>query len=629
MALVITYLIIMVFPGVVLTFLLPKNRYSVPEKIMLLPLLGTAVSIVIPSILSMCGIRLTRDVILAIYLLILSATLIVIAMRLKSASPVKLSKFWQFDNQSVVRFLKSYWPLMVLVFLEMCGLGAKLLPGLQIYAPPLHDPATHAILAKRIVDTGYIRYFYSPGLHILTAFSTILSGSSIPKNIIYITNFFNAYVGVGIYFLIIKIFRRPWWAISAAAMVIFGFYPTLFYVTAGKNALIIALCLLPLGMLLSWDAFFGFLECKLAKVILPSLLFAAVVLAHYPSVYMFLTFILAALVRKYILLSGRPLKRLTVVIRSLAVACGAGFLVSIAWLASHYSYFLEDARNTVSQSAASTAHLSWHSIATDLYGTAAGILSFDKSPLFIFTAIGLLGWAYIVYVKEWRWFALWPLSFCLGLAAMPVFHSSSLMPIWETATISFFLLTTIGASLVASAIFDFVHGRNRVVLATLFLIGVVCLSIIQSVVIYRKFSADGRALSVVSKDDLKAMRWIDVNIPENAVILNNTTKVGMYIFGTDAGHWIPVYTKNRVAMPFSSQGSRYVLDCYNLLRSLEKNPSDQKARLRMNELGIKYIYIGAKNAYPHRKSLKASQLKRVGYERVYTGGGASIFAVTK
>lgn len=624
LAYLLTYLIVLVLPGFLIVNLLPRSRYNVFVKLLLLPLFGTSVSVVIVSVVSMAGVPLNKPVVITLYLIVALVALSPAVKVVRSYPKLVDDLRAVLNRPRIISSAKENLPLILLCALVLLGLAAKLLPELSVLAPPLHDPAAHALYAKSIIQSGHIEYFYSAGLHILVAVSTIIGGLSIPKSLLYLTNFFNAYIGVGVFFFIYKIFRRPWWAIFAAAMAIFGYYPTLFYTGAGKNALVVALAILPVAMLMA-DEIYARSDWPLQeKGVVLTVLLAGVVLTHYPSVYMYASFLAAILIVGHSFQPDAEKQSLKSTLVLLAQTHLPAVLIGAAWFASHYSYYLSFAREMSVQRAGSSLFLDGTMAISNARGMIAAIANSDKSPFLMLTTAGIVGWTIIAARSDERPFAVWPVLFFLGLMILAFTGAPWLDSVKETALLSAFMLVIIGASALSAALVEILAKKWPRVVKPAMAVLLLTAALGQSVMIYHRYVVVDSEYSLVTKDDVRAMNWIEANLPEQGIILNNTKKVGDWIFGTDAGHWIPVYTDNRVAMPFTEKNTKNVLVYYGLLEDLERDPADPVAKRKLVDIGIKYIYIGAKN--PYHAGLTVSALNKAGYERLYDGK-ASVFSI--
>lgn len=594
------------------------------------PVLGSAFSVLFGTLLSLIGLRITDSLVKTAYV----GLLIPVGVIFILAAEKTITKRGVFSGNLSIRsfqeFIYKNWHYCVLAFLVVLGIIAKVTPGLGVLAPPLHDPAAHAMWAKSILDTGYIAYFYSSGLHLLTVFSSILSGVGIPKHIIYITNFFNAYVGVGFFLFIVKVFRDKFWAVFAAAMFTFGYYPTLFYTTAGKNTLVVALAMLPVAMLFSWFAIMSKdKESLYDQAILPSVMFACLFLVHYPSAYIYLSFVAAVAICA--LFSGsnaRPrFHSQLLIMRRILTSHLMGAVVIVAWTVHVYSYYIAESRFSFDTGGGTSTFLTLPT--TVWFGRVlaniwSGILLFDKSPyhlLLLMFAVGL-SWLSISRKKA-RFIVLWFVIYLAGILAIFTFRLGIVASIGETALLSFFVFIIFGASALCPLVITIFTARAQKVIKALVVSVVMILAIFMAIKIYSEYTDTQRAVTVVTNADIAAMQWIQKNIPRKDIIMNRAVMNNGFLYGTDAGYWIPVFTDRKVEFSFLAQKDKDAFRTYDTYIKLVKNPGSKLLICDLESRGIKYIYFGARS--PYGNALGWGMLPAESYEQVYNAAGVRIY----
>lgn len=182
--------------------------------------------------------------------------------------PITFSKkFFSFDK----------WAYF-LIFLSLLSVLARVFSVRNYLAPILHDPLAHAEWAQRIYLTGQIDYFYSPGLHVLASLGRMLDSLPVSKYILILTNLFNALSFVPVFLFVKNHFKKDWFAILAALFWVLGAYPTTYFWTAGKNALVLALPFLFLLFFIS-----SLYISRSKKLIITNFLTFILILIHYPT----------------------------------------------------------------------------------------------------------------------------------------------------------------------------------------------------------------------------------------------------------------------------------------------------------------------------------------------------------
>jgi len=144
---------------------------------------GSAILILIASLLSLAGVPLQR------WVLIIPAV-ILLCLILTSKSNFGLVN-WKFTVEEFILFGFAIISLISHVA-SMKG----------FIAPILHDPINHATWAKQIFNTGRIDYFYSPGLHILSAFGMMVDNVNVSTYILRLTNLFNGLMFIPAYYFL-------------------------------------------------------------------------------------------------------------------------------------------------------------------------------------------------------------------------------------------------------------------------------------------------------------------------------------------------------------------------------------------------------------------------------------------
>jgi hypothetical protein len=135
----------------------------------------------------------------------------------------------------------------------------------------------------------------------------------------------------------------------------------------------------------------------------------------------------------------------------------------------------------------------------------------------------------------------------------------------------------------------------------------------------------------VTPADVRAMQWINTNTPSDAGFAINTTFwLPNAPLGTDAGYWIPYFTRRRTntGVMLANMGDpervQQMLALSHLADDLDQNPA---LLTQLRDLGYEYVYIGAQGNY-NGGGLDADQLVQSGLaERVYTDGPVNILHI--
>jgi len=435
-------------------------------------------------------------------------------------------------------------------------LGSHVASIRGFWAPILHDPISHATWAKQIFDTGLINYFYSPGLHILSALGMLTDGVNVATYVLRLTNIFNALIFIPIYFFLLFHFKNKVVATIGATLFVIGSFPTALFLTSGKNALILGFSVMALTL-----AVFAIDLSRARRVILISVLLCTQILSHYPVAA--IGFLLLA---SFLLVEKRW---------DQFISLGFGSVFGIFWGIKVYPFLLNEVENNL------PGRIKPFSF------TLGGIVTFLKSMFFeskaflnapkdnfIFLA-GMVALFFTFFLsiknKKVRPFTL-ALVLCIFMAIVIntnriLFNSVYL--IYETQLITFSFFNYIGLGICLGLLLDAVFRKTRLNwMHNLFLILTLIVASAFSFKTYGYYRNGQTSLNMVSGNDISAFDWIEHNLDKNATILNNAavnSRTPAYVFGSDGGTWIPVFSENQIAMPFTdfqSKKTHLIYDFY-------------------------------------------------------------------
>lgn len=522
-----------------------------------------------------------------------------------------------FDKENInLKINKFDW---VALFIFVFAVGAKILSVRNFYVPGLHDPISHSYFAKQIMETGLIEYFYSPGIHILGAFSTMFNGFDVARQILFETNFFNAYAGIVAYVFIQRVFKKPIWALSTSLLLCLGYYPAMFFVNAGKNALVVALSfLLFIALLLFEDR----KRRDWKNILISALAFFAIFITHYPlaviaCILLFVVFIVD--IRKNWF-------------RNLLI--GIGILLGFLFMYKTYPYLIEQSKD----SAMLKGSAPLFTIPVDFFESVKGYAKYifgkltTTLPIFTIlltfgTELGLL----IGCIKAFKnrnilILVLWFLVSVFSVGILWVFGISSLWIITETFGISLFLFFYLFSGFAFDFVFDVVKEEfNIKVLMNVVLIAFIVITPFLAFKMYKTFYNRSEANNVVYESDIKAFNWIKENTSEDSKILINANGGNGLVFSTDAGGWIEIFTNRSISSPFyhySSQETGRNTELYYLIK---ENKNDCNAIKELVDRGYLYYYQGSRPVFDTWLGDKIDLLDTNRFEVMFSDGNSVIY----
>lgn len=520
--------------------------------------------------------------------------------------------------------LSDYDYLALLLF--FFALVGKVFPLRNYYAASLHDPISHSMMARNIVDTGLIEYFYSPGLHIMVAFGELMGGFNVAKQVMLITAFYSAFSGTTIYVFLKKFFKDKVWALFVAMLFSVGYYPSMLTYGAGKNALIMALPVLFFAMF----AIVQYVHKKDRRTLLIVIFsLATLFLVHYPTAVLGCLFLGVVFIVYFKDFKWKGF---------LAIL---GVLLGLGWAARSYQYqlLLADSLfdpNRISVSYENNVSTVWDSILYYLKSLwtqiNVSLKDWNRYPTFL-SFLALLVIAIESYVKKKKktlTILFWVFCTFLFFVLLSILHIPELTILFESHLLSLTIFIYILCGYIISKIFkfstDYFLDKKKwgYILIGMFLTTITILSYMS----YRKFKEFMINANYVYEEDVKVFDWIDENLDEDDGILINAYDLYQIVFSSDAGGYIEIFTGNPISMPFYEYDRKDTHENYQLYLDLKSNPENCEYREASIESGYKYYYQGSMPFPNHIELLfdKDVEVENIeGFELLVREGDAMLF----
>lgn len=516
--------------------------------------------------------------------------------------PVNLSKL----------FIKpDKWEVLLLVF-AVASVLSHVLSITAFETPMLHDPMTHASRAKEIFNTGLINYFYSPGLHILSALGMMTDGVNVASYILVITNLFNALGFIPVYLFILNTFKNQWFAILSGVIFLIAPFPSDFFWRSGKNALVIAI---PFMFFLLYVA--SLMIDRRLKLVIVNVLAFTLVLVHYPTAAVGLIGVF------FVLLVTDGIKGISNMI--------IGGLLGGVWGLQKMKYEVATMQGDV-VSVTSAPDISFESLGNffkDIYPHITSQYQFPLNDLFFI--VGLIGLFLmtLMIIKDRKYFSV--TGFVLGyLLLMFIIKSTILITflyvVYESQLVTFFIFIYIGvAFVIGKGLFTWLSDQKQILNAVVIFF-VLSIVIVRQAEIFQVYRSEQSAKNMVSENDLRAFEWISENVDQNDIILNNAQKNSkqIFVFASDGGAWIPVYTDHKIAMPFTEFTAKNTHENYEVyLRIREGTYTCSDIDFFLNK-GIKYYYKDSQPVYGPQFDVSEDE---VGFELKKSFDSATIYEI--
>ena len=620
------YLVLgIIFPGI---FLIKKSSFA--QWVAVAPLLflfNLSVIVLLFVALSILGVNISPTT-LSISAAVLSIGSYFAGKRFAFAPPQV--------PKSHLKFLLAIYGMFSVAVLS------RLVSVANLDVPILHDTVSHAYWAKGIVEKGTIDYYYSPALHILTAFTAFFSDMDTPKLVHLITNFFNAaavlFWGIFIYLAT----KKPGLAVTSAAITFFASTPLFAYTSAGKNAQVLAIALIPYVV---YATTMLMARRKHAPVLFVSAL-TFLGLTHYPTFGLVLAGVCLAIGIKLVMLAVtnrnyNPLKYLNIILPVVAavLVIGIWFYFQRGDYSSDTADVLPRAKekfitgeNRViyALSAVTTNLISgWGSSDVEILR----VMSTFRMPLLI------VGFLYILFLERFKQNKLEDYKILIGSIVVAVIGISFFIPllaigslhiVMSTGYILVYQLATLVGSYVVWAIgkkLNIDSWRLAILCAILIVLG-----LFSSFYQAQQFQKVSRQANVVDSNDMDAFNWINENVGNEEGFISNSVKNkerDRIIFASDGAVWIPVFTGNEISTPFHSTKFSDTLTHanYDLYTNIENGTDVKESVQKLNDNGFEYYYYDKKGWL--RAPLDVEKFKNgADVKTVYENDGVIIYQIT-
>lgn len=590
------YLYIQVIGSISGYYILKDTEHLSVISILLLGFLwGTAILVFVAALASMLTIRI-QPWLMGIPTIILIFFLF--------HTPIEVSK---------VRFKVAPAEAM-LVFFTFLALASRVLSIKGFTAPMLHDPISHATWANDIVQTGIINTYYSPGLHIVSAFGNMVDGISTATYVLRLTNLFNALFIIPVFYYLEAWLKNKWISVVGTFIFFVSLFPARFFWTGGKNALVMNL---PFFFLILF-VYIALRKLNNRRIVIVNLLLFVTIINHYPSAAITLVALLS-----YVLSDG-----LRKNINALVIGSGLGVL----WGISKLRLLITNSNTSVANiniAPSLTIQNFTDFIASSLHHIREVQFNFPQGDLLVTIGLVFLLAIMLLSIKKRDYlpFIIFVmLSIVMGsiiFFIQPI--RNYLYIIYETQVLTFFLTINLTLSIVAGLFLTLLTSKNHKDTHLFIGIGLlVLIAIFTSKVVYSEYRERQSSLNMVSWNDVGMFEWIDENVDQEEIVLNNAAQNEnrFIVFTSDGASWIPAFTNNEIAMPFDEFDSNETLEIYQVyLRLLSQKYTCQDIDYLLGK-NISYYYLDSNGVFgpqfePGKIDSNFHLLKEIGGVELY------------
>jgi hypothetical protein len=552
--------------------------------------------------------------------------------------------------------LRTWLPDLALVVIVFLIFFTRLWAIRSLDAPLWADSVQHTAIAQLLKNNGGLFQSWMPitpysSLTVQFGFSSFsvlfswLLQLDIPKAVLIVAQLINGLAVITLYPLAVKIARGSHWA-GVGAVMAAGLISSMpaYYINWGRFAQLAGQAVLPVALWLIWEALaMPLVKPSLRKItpltvktiFLSAIVLAGMMLSYYRMPFFYVTFVLSLVVVLGITVwCGDTKLWIKALIVLIIVAVIAAFLL-IPWaLRMLNSQLAAD----IEVGIFGDSPLERVKNEMDVWKNVFRLLP-EAGILMALSFVSLV-WSSIR--KNWNVTAvfLWVI-FLIAIIPSMLIHlpGANMMQTFAIEISLYIPLSLVVGWLVAEIA---LLSKKR-------LWQVFIEVVVFTVSLYGAFSQrkilHPDIYTYLTRPDLRAMTWIQGNIPTNAVffvegvIYNNTS-----VIGSDAGWWIPILTGRQNTMPpqyailnENSFEPGYTDRMINLVNSLQKTSLDTpQAFAMLCNNNVTHIYIGQQQGRSALKFLGSPQLfsssNLVGstyYDLIYHHDQVYIYAINK
>jgi len=494
------------------------------------------------------------------------------------------------------------------------------------------------MIAQLIADQGIVPNSYEPyvpvnnftyhfGFHAITAWFHWLTSYPIPRSVVLVGQIINAFVVPTTYLFTWRLFRSRSAGLIAALIVgLFSHMPALF-VNWGRYTQLSAQILLPVLMVLTIETFNLHIK-RVNAWLLVGIVAAGLFLVHI-RIYIFYVmfaglFFLGKLIRGW--RKSDQIKRLLMASITIGITM---FIIDAPWIWRLYNGFGTKVIEEVANGYQAQKHASY------LAFRFQDMFSNGMHPgWYLMAALGGI-WG-IIKKEPYVWLLLtWVMS--LFMAAN--LHVIGITPLFSNTIVIICLylpIATLASYFISQLIAQLRPQLTRYYPQTspgLQLVAIIMLVVIGSAGIKYITGLIAPQNSFVQSADLKAMQWIEYNVPQE----NSIFYIDMHfwtpelVHGLDGGYWIPLLTQRQTTVPAEVYGSdgtaTYIKFINERARALSlANHTPEQFWQAIIKYNITHVYIGSRRTNLQPEFFLTYPTH---FETLYSQDGVWIFKVIR
>jgi hypothetical protein len=490
----------------------------------------------------------------------------------------------------------SLWPDVAFLGAALLVLAVRLLAVRSLDAPLWGDSYQHTVMAQLLVDRGGLfdswepyaplqSFTYHFGFHAEVAAFHWVTGMEVPAAVLWFGQLLNGLAVLALYPLGARVSGSRWGGVGAVVVAGFLSPMPMSYLNWGRYTQLAGQAVLPAAVVASWCAFErDGRDWPLAA--LAWICVGGLALTHYRVLVFYVVFTLA-----WALVSVRALGWRRVSARLALVAVGS-LVLFLPWFVRTFSsgHLVAGITNKLTTAAGDVS--AFHT----QYNAIGDIASFLPPAVWLLLLVGL---GALLWRRHTRGLAVSVWWLLLLVVTNPAWLG--LPGTGAITNFALFIAAYIFAAVIIGALLHELVVSLERWRWTAGVMAAAALALCLLSAPRRLADAMPEAHALVTRPDVRAMEWIDQNVPEDARFLVNSFFAygGSAVVGSDAGWWLPVLAERSNTVPplpyTSEEGpwSGYREWVNELTWQLQQDGADHPATLAMlQERGITYVYVG-------------------------------------
>jgi hypothetical protein len=491
-----------------------------------------------------------------------------------------------------------FWPELTVLGVTALILFVRLFVLRSIDIPMWGDSYQHTMIAQLIVDHGGLFDSWEPyaelqsltyhfGFHADAAVFHWLSGVDVPNAVLVTGQLLNALAVMVLYPLTVRVSGNRW--AGVAAVLLAGMFSPMpmFYTNWGRYTQLAGQAILPIAVLLAWNAF-DQPSWNWRLPVLAMLAIGGLSLTHFRVLVFFVLFVIAYGVSEL----WRRERIRARLINIVAVTAGAA-LIFFPWFAHLVGgSILGNLASQITRSVDSTP--TW----IQGYNSIDGWLRYLPLMMWLLLPLGL-AWGFWHKRQGVVLFVLW--GVLLLLSANPQWLR---LP-GEGAINNFaiFIAAYIPVGILAGSALGWLFGARPLVSRLPYVLALAALALAAGIANLADRTGDisPAQYALVTQPDLRAAAWIQANVSRDArFLVNSFSAYGDSLFvGSDGGWWIPLLAHRQTMLPPITYGvergprpdyGEWINSLPVMIRA--RGIAAPEAIAMLGERGITHVFIG-------------------------------------